>query len=89
MMLIPLLTNGWLGYFVQCAAAYGTGSLQERVLPNTTVFASTSGGGPAGIQPLPAATSPLSSAVYNSTFTLEPEVFGMVPARQDFARSKN
>ena len=71
MMLIPHLTNGWLGYFVQCAAAYGTGSLQERVLPNRTVFASTSGGGPAGIQPLPAATSPLSSAVYNFAFTLE------------------
>lgn len=64
-------TNGWLGYFVQSAAPSGTGSLQERVLPNTTSFTSTSGGGSSSLQTLPVATSALTSTVYNFSFTLE------------------
>ena len=63
--------NGWLGYFVQSAASAGTGSLQERALVNTTSFTSTSGGGSASLQTLPLATSALTSAVYNFSFTLE------------------
>jgi hypothetical protein len=63
--------NGWLGYFVQSAASAGTGSLQERALVNTTSFTSTSGGGSASIQTLPVATSALTSAVYDFSFTLE------------------
>jgi hypothetical protein len=64
-------TNGWLGYFVQSASSGGTGSLQERALVNITSFTSTSGGGSASIQTLPVATSALTSAVYNFSFTLE------------------
>ncbi|PAW69515.1 MAG: hypothetical protein B9S38_09590 [Verrucomicrobiia bacterium Tous-C4TDCM] len=64
-------TNGWLGYFVQNAASGGSGSLQERALVNTTSFTSTSGGGSASLQTLPLATSALTSAVYDFSFTLE------------------
>ena len=64
-------TNGWLGYFVQNASSGGTGSLQERALVNATPFTSTSGGGSASLQTLPVATSALTSAVYNFSFTLE------------------
>lgn len=64
-------TSGWLGYFVQSAATAGTGSLQERTLLNTTAFTSTSSGGSATLQILPATASAITSAVYNFSFTLE------------------
>lgn len=63
-------TNGWLGYFVQSASSGGTGSLQERNTGNTTSFTSATSG-TTSLQTLPAATSALTSAVYNISFTLE------------------
>ena len=63
-------TSGWLGYFVQSAASGGTGSLQERNTGNTTSFTSATSG-TTSLQTLPVATSALTSAVYNFSFTLE------------------